>query len=220
MRTDQNVIDLLAADTVPVRVLPSPLIRLVRWLGVSLPFVAMMVVIMSIRPDLAEKFGEGRYVLEQGAALVTAVLAGFAAFCVGVPGRSRWVLLLPLLSLAVWLGSLGDGCLAVWLHAGSDGLTVQPDWECLPAIAMTGAVPAIAMAIMLRRGAPLAPRTGVLLGALAAAALGNVGLRLYHPQDVSLMVLVWQFGSVVLLSALCGSFGSRLLRWRLPHGRF
>ena len=216
MTTDQNLIDLLAADVAPVRLLPRPLGRLSRWLGVSVPFVAMVVIAMPLRPDLAAKFGEGRFVLEQGAALATSILAGYAAFCVGVPGRSRLVLFLPLLALSVWLSSLGEGCIANWLHTGPNGVALRRDWQCLPAIAMTGAVPAFAMAFMLRRGAPLFPRIGVLLGGLAAAALGNVGLRLYHPQDASLMVLVWQFGAVAGLSALCGAFGNRLLRWRHP----
>jgi len=52
------------------------------------------------------------------------------------------------------------------------------------------------------------------LGGLAAAGLGNFGLRLFHPQDSSLMVLVWQMGSVLLLSVLCGLGGRSLLRWR------
>lgn len=216
MRPDQDVIDFLVADAKPVRPLSPPLIRLLRWMAISVPFVAMVVAAMHWRPDLAAKFGEGRYLLEQGAALATSITAGFAAFSAGVPGRSRWISLLPLLSLTVWLSSLGEGCLVNWLRAGPDGLTLQPDWQCLPAIAMTGAAPAIAMAVMLRRGAPLSPRAGLLLGALAAAALGDVGLRLYHPQDASLMVLVWQFGSVVLLSGLSGAFGKRLLRWRHP----
>jgi hypothetical protein len=58
----------------------------------------------------------------------------------------------------------------------------------------------------------------VMLGALAAAALGNVGLRLFHPQDASLMILVWQFGSVALLSIRAGWGGHRILDWRqLEH---
>ena len=60
------------------------------------------------------------------------------------------------------------------------------------------------MAVMLRRGAPLTPFATMALGGLAAAALGDFGLRLFHSQDASLMVLVWQFGTVVVLSVLAG----------------
>src|SRR3546814_18046374 len=82
---------------------------------------------------------------------------------------------------------------------------------------MVGAVPALTMVIMLRRGAPMAPRMTVALGALAAAAVGNFGLRLFLYQDAGLMVLIWQFGSVALLSALAGWRGGDVLRWTHAH---
>ena len=213
MNTDA-LIDRLSAEAVRVRPLPSPLRRLARWLAVALPAVLMMVAIMTPRPDLAARLADGRYLLEQGAALATALMAAFAAFSAGVPGRPGWPLWLPLAPLALWLGSLGQGCVTGWLRLGPDGLALRPDWMCLPAIALTGALPALAMAVMIRRGAPLRPRATVALAALAAAALANAGLRLFHPQDASLMVLVWQFGAVAGLTALCGGLGRRLLRWR------
>jgi hypothetical protein len=63
----------------------------------------------------------------------------------------------------------------------------------------------------LRRGVPLAPHLTMLLGAFASLAVGNVGLRLCHPQDAGLIVLVWQFGSVMLLSTLAAWAGRRVL---------
>jgi hypothetical protein len=80
-------------------------------------------------------------------------------------------------------------------------------------IVLVGAVPAIAMAIMLRRGAPLAPRVTMACGGLAAAGLGNFGLRFVHVRDASVMVLVWQCGAVFALSALASWVGPRLLNW-------
>lgn len=91
---------------------------------------------------------------------------------------------------------------------GSNGLSLQPDWFCFPAIVLVGAIPAVAMVVMLRRGAPLMPCRTVTLGRLAAAGLGNFGLRFFHPQDASLMVPVWQFGRVVILAALAGCLGA------------
>lgn len=213
MRT-QDLIERLAGDAAPLRPLPPPALRAALWLAVAVPAVAATVALISPRPDLADKLRDGRYLVEQGAAVTTALLAAFATFSAGVPGLPRWPLALPLVPLAVWLGSLGEGCIASWVRAGPEGLSFRPDWMCVPAIAMIGAIPAIAMAAMMRRGAPLLPKTTASLGALAAAALANAGLRLFHPQDASLMVLVWQFGTVAALCILFGSFGRRLLRWR------
>jgi hypothetical protein len=67
---------------------------------------------------------------------------------------------------------------------------------------------------MLRRGAPLTPHLTATLGGLAAAGIGNFGLRFVHTQDASVTVLVWQLGSVFFLSALAGWVGHLLLNWR------
>jgi hypothetical protein len=93
-------------------------------------------------------------------------------------------------------------------------LVFQADWACLPGIVMVGLVPGIAMAVMLRRGAPIAPVLSVGLGGLGAAALADFGLRLFHAQDASLMVLVWQVGTVALLTVLSATVGRHLVRWR------
>lgn len=216
MDTEQ-LIAKLSADARPVDRLGKPVGRALTWLAVGVPYVALVAFValtISPRVDLASKLGDFRYMLEQGAALATAVLAAVAAFSMGVPGRSRWLALLPVPGLAVWLGSLGEGCWRAWVRMGPDGLVLSPDLVCFPAIVTAGAIPGIAMVAMMRRGAPIAPHLTVALGALAAASLGNFGLRLFHPQDASLMILVWQFGTVAVLSALGGLFGQRVLSWR------
>jgi tetrahydromethanopterin S-methyltransferase subunit C len=69
------------------------------------------------------------------------------------------------------------------------------------------------MVVMLRRGAPLAPRVTIALGALAVAAVGNFGLRLFHLGDASIMVLFWHFGTITLLSAFAACLGPQVLYW-------
>jgi hypothetical protein len=199
----------MAAMVEPVRPLARPWIRTADWLLVAIPYVAL-----SPRADLISKASEWRYVIEQLAALATGITAATAAFATVIPGYDRKFLFFPALPLAVWLGSLGEGCVEDWIHFGPDGLSLLPDWFCFPAIVLVGAVPAIAIAVMLRRGAPLSPHTTTALGGLAAAGLGNFGLRLFHSQDASLMVLVWQVGTVFILTAMAAWAGHYLLNWR------
>jgi len=214
METDK-LIQRLAETSNPISRLSPPSIRAALWLALAIPYVALVVLVMSPRSDLLAKLSDSAYVVEQVAALATGVTAALAAFASIVPGFDRRVLLLPILPLAVWLASLGTGCLRSWFQFGPDGLSLQPDWFCFPAIILVGMVPAIAMAFMLRRGAPLTPHLTTALGGLAAAGLGNFGLRLFHPQDASIMVLVWQMGTVFVLTALAGWAGRFLLDWRV-----
>jgi hypothetical protein len=208
----------LTEGSQPAPPLPRPWVRTAGWLALSALYVALVVLAMSPRSDLVEKMTEARFVVEQVATLGTGVAAAIAAFASTIPGHSRTTLLLPVMPLAVWLGSLGQGCIHSWIRYGADGLSLRSDWVCFPTIALIGAVPAIAMALMLRRGAPLTPHLTAALGGLAAAGLGNFGLRFFHPEDASLMVLVWQFGTVFVLSALAGWSGRYLLSWRSVVG--
>ncbi|HMH61971.1 MAG TPA: NrsF family protein, partial [Bradyrhizobium sp.] len=90
------------------------------------------------------------------------------------------------------------------------------DWDCLLPAALIAIIPAMAMVILLRRGAPLLPRVTLALAALAMAALANFALRLFHLGDLSIMVLFWHLGSAVVLSVIAAWFGPYVLRWR--HG--
>jgi hypothetical protein len=210
----ERLIQTLVDTAKPVQPLPRPWIRSVWWLAIAIPYMALVVYVMSPRTDLMAKVTEARFLFEQFAALATGIASAFAAFASTIPGYSRKVLLFPVPPLAAWLGALGQGCISTWIQLGSSGLTLQPDWFCFPAIVLVGAIPAVAMVVMLRRGAPLMPCTTVALGGLAAAGLGNFGLRLFHPQDASLMVLVWQVGSVFILAAISACLGRYVLNWR------
>ncbi len=214
MDTD-DLIAQLVRDTRPVRRLGNPWMRASAWLMVGLAAAALSVGVMGARPDLGAKIHDARYVTEQLAALMTAATAALVAFMFVVPGRARAWLLLPCAPLALWLASIGFACVAD-IRRGGNGF--ESDWSCFPAIALVGTIPAIAMVLMLRRGAPLLPYHAVGLGALAAAAIGDFGLRLFHVIDAGLMVLVWQMGSVAILALVLTRFAPSLLRWRHTAG--
>lgn len=214
MKTEDLITSLAADSGTPTRRLRPPIVRLAVWIAVSLPWIALVVAVMGLRSDLAVKLQEQGWIVEQGAALAVALTAAMAAFCAGVPGRPMWERAAPALPLLVWLGTLGVGCLKQILSAGPQSLGFQTDWACLPGIVMIGLGPGVAMALMLRRGAPVAPVLSVGLGGLAASALADFGLRLSHPQDASLMVIVWQVGTVALLTAFSAMLGRRLVQWR------
>jgi hypothetical protein len=213
VRTDDLILE-LARDANPVRRLPPPGRRAALWLALALPYAAFVIALSGSAPGLGQMAQNTRFLVEQAATLATAVTAAVAAFSLLVPGRSRRLAWLPLFPLAVWLLTLGQGCLADWRRLGPEGLSLRIDWDCFVPMFWIGLLPTVAMVVMLRRGAPLAPRQTMTLGALAIAALTNFALQLFHVGDVSIMVLVWHFGSAVLFSALVGWLGAGLLSWR------
>jgi len=213
MASTESVIRNIVRQAGPVKRLPAPSLRALTWLLISLPFVGLVAVNMELRTDLPQKLSDTHYVVEQTAVLLTAVFAAFAAFWATVPSTSRLMIAAPLAPLSVWLGSLTYRAVQDFGAGGSSALSLTPDWACFPGTALVGSVPAIAMAMMLRRGVPMYPHLGVALGGLAAAATGNFGLRLFHPEDASIMVLTWQVGTVALLTFLAGCVGPRVHCW-------
>ncbi len=94
METDK-LIQKLAAGAGPVRPLASPWARTALWLAVALPYIALVVAVISPRADLLSKLADARFLIEQIAALATGIAAAMAAFASTVPGYDRKVLLLP-----------------------------------------------------------------------------------------------------------------------------
>ena len=214
MRTDE-LIDNLSHDLAPVRPSRPPHHRVALWLLLSAPVIALSVWVFGPRQDIAAKLVELRFIAEQLAALLTAVAACAAALALTTPGADRRIVLLPAIPGSIWLTTLGIGCIADWLRARPNTLTLYPEAECLLYIGAIGAIPAAILVTMLRRGAPLAPRAALFMAGLAAAGLANFGLRLFHTTDAGLIVLVWQFGSVMVLSLAASLAGPHFLRW--PH---
>jgi hypothetical protein len=210
VETNQLIVR-LAADCATIGRLQAPWRRTALWLVGVGPCVAIVSAHVA-GPDVMASI-DTRMVVEQAAVLLTGLTAALAAFSMVVPGRDWRIALLPLVPLAVWLGSLGAGCMHDWLRVSADALQLRADWDCVPpAIALS--IPSAAiMLVMLRRGAPLFPGLTLALGALASAAMVNFALRLIHAGDVAVMVLAWHFGGTAVVTTLAGRFGGQLLNW-------
>jgi hypothetical protein len=210
------LIDRLAGEAEPVRRLPPVWKRVALWLCLAVPPAVGIVLYHGLVVDLATVAGDRQLLIEQVAALLTAVTAATAAFLSTVPGRGRRWWWLPVIPLGVWIFALGKGCLDDWLQFGPEGLALRPDFECFGPMVLMALIPGAAMLAMLRQGAPLAPRATLFLGALATAAVVAFGLRFFHVGDASIMILTWHMGLAAVLTVAAGVAGPRLLGWRVP----
>jgi hypothetical protein len=204
----------LAASAKPVQRLPHPIWRAMMWFVLSLAYAGALVLVMGLRTDFSVRIAEPRFVIELSAAVLTSMMAAAAAFCSTCPGRPIWERLAPFPFLLVWLASLGEGCWRDWSLHGLPGLAVQPELSCFWKIVISSAPPAILILLMVRRGAPIAPYLTTGLATLAAASLVAAAMLLFHRQESSIMVLIWQFGSVIVLSGFTAFFGRQILDWR------
>ena len=211
-QSTENLIRRLAYSSAPVRPLARPWVRAMGWLTISGIYMAIVVSLMKGH-GLPPKWNDPRFIIEQVSALAVGIGAAVSAFATIVPGHNRSFLAILLIPLSAWLGTVGEGCIHSLTRLGPGALLLEHDLACFPFIALAGTVPAILIALMLRQGAPLTPRLTAGLGALAAAGLANFSLRLFHPEDVTVMLLFWHVGGVLMLSALAASAGRYLLNW-------
>jgi hypothetical protein len=215
-----DLIRSLGADLGPVRRLYAPMTRTALWLSASVPYVVAVAVGYRMAGEAVSSSLDARFLIEELAMIATAITAAAAALCCVVPGRDRRIVVLSLVPLAAWLTAVVVACLDAWLRSGSFPMGWPPDWTYFPMLALSSLVPAVAMVVMLRRGAPLYPRSTLALGALAVLALGNAGLRIFHAGEATLTDLVCDFGTLALLLALAGWIGRGILAWpRLGVGR-
>jgi hypothetical protein len=203
----ERLAEQLVADLTPVRRVARPAVRLPWWLLISVPATALVVFGFGLRPDFTARLGDIDFLLAEGAALLTALTAIYAALCAGLPDQPGWKVWLPAVPLLLWILLLGRQCLEVYKSAGLQGLSLTGDAMCIPAVAIGGLIPAVAIVVMLRRSARFRTTHACLCATLGAAALGAAALRLHHTQDAALMVIAWQLGSVALFTLTAGVVG-------------
>ena len=210
MRETPDLIDALVADATPVRRLHRPWVRVVYWLLLAALLLALVVLLHGgVRPDLPLKLQQPVFVTSVAAAIVTGILAATAALIASVPGRSRRWLLLPLPSLAVWVGTIGYGCLTNWVEIGPEGISPGETARCFATLVAVSTPLAIALTAMLRHVARLSPTPVAMCAGLAVAAMAATSLLLIHPLDASAMVLLWNMGVALLFGGAGSLFGHR-----------
>ncbi|MEW6347147.1 MAG: DUF1109 domain-containing protein [Paraburkholderia sp.] len=218
MKSTSDLIDSLVADAKPVRRLRPPVTRALCWLLFAALMLTLVALVHGVRPDLMVKLRQPTFVVGVAAALITAVLASTASFIASVPGRSRLWLWLPAPAVVVWMSTIGYGCLTDWVSIGPNGMSPGETARCFATLAITGIPLSLAMLLMLRYVARLAPTAIVMTGSLAVAAMTSAALSLFHPLDATVMIVMWNVGVAVVLMVFSGLYGRRLSGWVAPKG--
>jgi hypothetical protein len=208
-----ELIDALVECATPVRRLRPPLVRAAVWLTFAGLVLALVAIGHGLRPDLALRLHQPTFATSTAAALATGILSAVAAFAIGVPGRSRWWLALPIPPLVVWMSTIGYGCIADWVNTGPEGIRFGDELRCFAILVLTSVPLAIALAAMLRHAAMLGASAVAMMGGLAIAAITATALSLFHEHDATVIILIWNLGTAVLITGIGGLFGRRIFGW-------
>lgn len=213
MRADDLIVE-LARKASPVTPLASPSVRFARWAVVMSGLAAVGVFLWGPRADLAAALRQPAYASRLIITLLTALLAGAAAFVLSVPGaeRSRAQRMLPFVAVSAWAVLL-----AVLLVGGGDPvarvMAFPVNWPCGFKILSFSLIPAVVLFTLLRRAAPLQLVWSAALAALTASALGAVATQFICPVDDPAHQLVGHVAPVVVLAMTGTALGYRSLDW-------
>ena len=213
MTRTPDLIDALVETVAPVRRLRPPIIRAGLWLAFAAIVLGLIAIAHGLRPDFSDRVRQPLFVLGMLGALATGMLAAVASFRLSLPDSSRLWAVLPLPALALWVATIGYGCLTDWVSMDPDGLHMGEAIRCFATLLMTSVPLSIAMLVMLRYAALLRPLEVSVMSGLAVAAVTAFALSLFHELDATVMILIWNLGSAVLIAALGSLFGQSMLTW-------
>ena len=208
-----DLIDALVETATPVRRLRPPIVRAALWLAFAAIVLGLIAIAHGLRPDFSDRVRQPLFVLSMMGALATGIFAAVASFRLSLPDRSRLWTVLPLPPLALWVATIGYGCLTDWVSVDPDGAHMGEAVRCFATLLMTSVPLSIAMLIMLRCAALLRPLEVGIMGGLAVAAVTAFALSLFHDLDATVMILTWNLGAAALIAALGSLFGRSMLEW-------
>lgn len=209
----RDLINALVTEAKPVRVLRHPLLRAAGWLVGGFVLVGLLALHHGLRPDLADQAARLGFTLGICAALLTSALAAGGCLMASLPDRSRAWLLAPLPALAVWLSTVGYGCLTDWVRFDPNGFRVGEAVRCFATVLLVSVPLSIGLLALLRHAARLRPGAMTLTAGLAVAGLTSAALMLLHPLNATVMVLAWNLGAAALVVGAESMVGHRLMGW-------
>jgi len=211
-----DLIDALVDTATPIRRLRPPIVRAALWLAFAVILLGLIAVAHGVRPDFSDRVRQPLFVLGMLGTLATSILAAVASFRLSLPDSSRLWAVLPLPALALWVATIGYGCLTDWVSM-DPGIHLGEAVRCFATLLMTSIPLSIAMLVMLRYTALLRPLEVSVMGGLAVAAVTAFALSLFHDLDATVMILIWNLGVAVLIAALGSLFGRSMLTWMASH---
>jgi hypothetical protein len=210
MRTEE-LIAALAADNAPKR---RPLGQglLVASLAAALVSLAGFLVVLGLRPDIAEALMTWRFEIKLAIAALTAFVA--VSECLRLMRPTAKPSVLPVLAVAAALAlavviELAASPAETWLtkQVGTNALI------CLTAIPAMAAAPLAAMIFAMRRGAPTRPGAAGAMAGLASAGIAATLYATHCIDDSPLFVATWYTLAALMVAAIGALSGRLLLRW-------
>ena len=206
-----DLIQTLANAARPVRVIRPPLVRAGCWLLIALAVVILLAAEHGLRSDIASQLRNPSFLAGTTASFLTGALAALGCLMASLPDRSRSWLVLPLPPLAVWMATLGYGCLTDWVSYDAGSLRMGVAFRCFATVLLVSLPLSASIFVMLRHAARLRPTLVTLVAGLAVAGMTSTAMSLLYRLDATIMNLIWNLGAAALIVIVEAMVGRRVL---------
>ena len=206
-----ELIEFLANTARPVRVVRPPLFQTGCWLLIAVAIVILLAFEHGLRSDIANQLRTPSFAVATAASFLTGALAALGCLMASLPDRSRSWLLLPLPPLAVWMATLGYGCLTDWVSYDAGSLRFGNAFRCFATVLLVSLPLSASIFVMLRHVARLRPAMVTLAAGLAVAGMTSTAMSLLYRLDATILNLIWNLGMTALIVVIEATVGRRVL---------
>ncbi len=210
MNTEQLIAQ-LSSEPVRKRALQSPRTLATRAGGVLLGYGVAVQCFLGLRPDLATELARPLFAGELALLGLIAVTSLLAALLRMYPDNyqhshiARWPLRFAAMFAVLMVAQLAS--------AAAGDAPLPEGLECAVCIASVAFLPALALLMLLRRGASTAPQSAGMYAALAASAVGCFTLRLSEVTDSIPHLIGWHYVPTLAFACLGALVGRVALKW-------
>jgi hypothetical protein len=85
--------------------------------------------------------------------------------------------------------------------------------RCFATLLLVSLPLSASMFVMLRHAARLRPTMVTMTAGLAVAAITSTAMSLLHRLDATIMILMWNLGTAMVIVLIEGAAGKRILAW-------
>lgn len=212
MTTDdiQKTIDGLCCSLKPMKC-HRPAGRCLLWLLLVVAYTSAVAMTIGFRENIMESINRQDYIFELVLAFAIGISASAMTFWLSIPdcARQQRFLAVPLTLLAVqfvWM------CDRIFFEGIGD---IRENWlsHCWINTAIHTTLPALAVILLVKRGATVRPCWLATNAVLAVTEFGWIGMRLVCPRDNVGEAYVLNFLPYVIIGIVLGFVAKRLFRW-------
>lgn len=205
-----DTIHALCGDLKPV-CCQKPLWRALLWILLVVTYTSAVAITIGFRDNIAEAMNREEYIFELILAFSIGITASLVTFWLSMPDceRHKKFFAIPLTLLAVqttWM----------FIRLFFEGMgDVRDNWlsHCWMNTALHTTLPAIAVIILVRKGATVMPCALACFAVLAVSEFGWVGMRLVCPKDNVGEAYFLNFLPYVVLGIVAGMLAKRIFKW-------